>query len=65
MPYKYTPDAWISTREAAQLLGLKPGTMRARRSEDRETLPYIRVAGGTVVLYQRAAVEKLAEEMNR
>lgn len=58
MPYEFNPDDFLSTKDAARALGLTPGTLRARRSEGRETLPFIKV--GPVVLYSRDAVERAA-----
>ncbi|MFE0722011.1 helix-turn-helix domain-containing protein [Streptomyces rochei] len=58
MPYEFRRDDWLSTAEAAALLGVQAVTLRARRSEGRETLPYIKV--GQSVLYPRVEVERLA-----
>jgi hypothetical protein len=52
------PSNLISTNETARLLGVSPGTLRRRRSEGVETLPYVRV--GSSILYERLAVERLA-----
>jgi hypothetical protein len=60
VPYEFNPDDFLSTVDAARVLGLSPGTLRARRSEGRETLPHIKV--GPVVLYYRSAVERSARE---
>ncbi|MFC5216172.1 helix-turn-helix domain-containing protein [Streptomyces coerulescens] len=59
MPYEFRAEDWLTTAQAAELLGLSAGSLRARRSEGRERLPHIRV--GNTVLYQRAPVERAAE----
>jgi hypothetical protein len=63
VPFEFNPSNYISTTEAARILGVSPGTLRCRRSEGVETLPYIRV--GTSVLYERRRVEQIAQEAGR
>jgi hypothetical protein len=60
VPYEYTPGDWLSTADAARVLGMSPSALRSRRSEGRETLPHVKI--GASVLYQRAAVERSARE---
>lgn len=51
---------YVTTAEAAQILGMHPGSLRNRRADKVETMATIRV--GAVIMYPLIDVERLAVE---
>jgi hypothetical protein len=61
---QYDPTReWMTTNEVAYLLDLKPSTIRARRNEGRERLPFVKI--GQTVLYDAAAVRAEVAKADR
>lgn len=53
----------ISTREAAEILGITHATLRNQKTEGRFTLEGVRI--GSALFYEESQVRSLAEERER
>jgi len=51
-----SPEALLTTQEAAAMLGLSPGTLEVWRCLGRYNVPYIRL--GRAIRYDRAALQQ-------
>lgn len=52
-------DELLPTREAATILGIKPGTLEVWRSTRRHPLPFVKV--GSAIRYKRSDLQKFID----
>ena len=55
-------EKYLTCREIAELLGVRPGTVRTWTSKGR--IPFCRLAGGRAVRYRLSDIQQIAAPVN-